>query len=77
MRLCDALENKKFDQRIRDRLLAEGKISKSDLDSYLSTLEDDAENFILSDPTSSEKSQESSMDDSAESAEQTITPEFN
>lgn len=58
MRLCDALDDKKFDLRIRDRLLAEGKINSSDLDKYLADLGDDSQNFIESNPMQSNTSTE-------------------
>ncbi len=50
MRLCDALDDKKFDIRIRDRLIAEGKITKKDIDSYLDKIADEAGNLITTNP---------------------------
>jgi polyhydroxyalkanoate synthesis regulator phasin len=41
MKLRIALEEKMYDKRIRDRLLAEGKISKEDIKKYLDKLSDD------------------------------------
>lgn len=58
MRLCDALDDKKFDLRIRDRLIAEGKINKGDVDQYLSQLSDDTDNFIESNPLKTKTSEE-------------------
>lgn len=43
MRLCDALEEKQLDVRIRDRLIAEGKITSEEVDKYLKSLEDDSD----------------------------------
>ena len=44
MKLRLALEDKLMDSRLRDRLLAEGKISKKDIEDYLNNLpeEDDS-----------------------------------
>lgn len=47
MRLARALEEKQLDTRLRDKLLAEGKLTKETLDSYVSGLEDDAGNAQL------------------------------
>ena len=38
MKLRMALEDKLMDARIRDRLLAEGKITKKDIDDYFKNL---------------------------------------
>ena len=45
MKLAKALNDKQMDVRIVDRLLAEGKISKSDLDNHLQNLPDEAGNY--------------------------------
>jgi hypothetical protein len=44
MILKEALNDKKFDLRLRDRLNSEGKISKEDIDAYLKSLEDSSDN---------------------------------
>ena len=44
MRLSSALEDKKLDLRLRDKLLHEGKLSKKDIDQYLASLPDDTDN---------------------------------
>jgi len=41
MKLRLALEEKLMDVRVRDRLLAEGKITKEDVKKYLDTLNDE------------------------------------
>ena len=46
MKLRLALEEKLLDLRVRDRLLAEGKISKEDVKKYLDTLGDDAKTAV-------------------------------
>lgn len=44
MELKQALDEKLLDYRIRDRLLAEGKLSKEDLVKYLNQLPDESKN---------------------------------
>lgn len=44
MKLRLALEEKLLDVRLRDRLLAEGKITKEEVDKFLASLPDDQEN---------------------------------
>jgi hypothetical protein len=44
MRLSRALNDKKMDLRLRDKLVHEGKITKSQLDDFLTGLPDDAAN---------------------------------
>lgn len=44
MQLKIALEDKKLDQRLVDRLLAEGKITNDDVKKYLESLPDDSAN---------------------------------
>jgi polyhydroxyalkanoate synthesis regulator phasin len=46
MKLRLALEEKLLDARVRDRLVAEGKLSKEELKKYLDSLPDDAKNSI-------------------------------
>ena len=46
MKLRLALEEKLLDARLRDRLLAEGKISKDDIKKYLDSLPDDAKTAV-------------------------------
>lgn len=46
MKLRLALEEKLMDARVRDRLLAEGKISKEELKKYLDSLPDDAKTSV-------------------------------
>lgn len=46
MKLRLALEDKLMDSRLRDRLVAEGKITKKDVDNYLQNLaEEDSSSF--------------------------------
>jgi hypothetical protein len=46
MKLRLALEEKLMDARVRDRLLAEGKITKEDVKKYLDTLPDETKNAV-------------------------------
>lgn len=46
MKLRLALEEKLLDVRVRDRLLAEGKISKEEVKKYLDTLSDEGKNAV-------------------------------
>ncbi|MCT4641434.1 MAG: hypothetical protein N4A33_03995 [Bacteriovoracaceae bacterium] len=45
MELRIAMDEKMMDVRLRDRLLAEGKITKSQVDEYLKNLDDQTGNF--------------------------------
>jgi polyhydroxyalkanoate synthesis regulator phasin len=46
MKLRLALEEKLMDVRVRDRLLAEGKITKEEVKKYLDTLADEGKNAV-------------------------------
>lgn len=46
MKLRLALEEKLMDVRVRDRLLAEGKITKEDLKKYLDSMADETKNAV-------------------------------
>jgi polyhydroxyalkanoate synthesis regulator phasin len=46
MKLRLALEEKLMDVRVRDRLVAEGKISKEELKKYMESLVDDSKNSV-------------------------------
>ena len=58
MKLANALEEKQMDVRIVDRLLAEGKITKSDIDKYFADLPDESGNFIVIDENKSDEATE-------------------
>ena len=45
MKLANALNEKRMDVRIVDRLIAEGKVTKEEVDKYFAELADDAGNF--------------------------------
>ena len=45
MRLKQALDEKMTDIRLRDRLLAEGKISKEEIEKFLNELPDDKDYY--------------------------------
>ncbi|MBT3235368.1 MAG: hypothetical protein HN353_05415 [Bdellovibrionales bacterium] len=68
MRLNKALEEKKMDIRLRDKLLGEGKLTISEVDSFLRTLADDEDSAVFSAPGSTEKKpvdEESSAEESS------------
>ncbi len=44
MSLFESLKDKKFDLRLRDKWLADGRISKEEVDEYEKNLEDDGPN---------------------------------
>jgi polyhydroxyalkanoate synthesis regulator phasin len=46
MKLRLALEEKLMDARLRDRLLAEGKITKDEVKKYLDNLSDETKNAV-------------------------------
>lgn len=46
MRLHNAIKNKLFDIRLRDKFVAEGKLSKEEVDNYLASLESNENNFV-------------------------------
>jgi hypothetical protein len=46
MKLRLALEEKLLDVRVRDRLVAEGKLAKEDLKKHIDSLPDDGKNAI-------------------------------
>jgi hypothetical protein len=46
MKLRLALEEKLMDVRVRDRLLADGKITKEDVKKYLDSLSDEGRNAV-------------------------------
>lgn len=46
MKLAKALKEKMLDIRLVDRLVAEGKLTKAEVDEYLKNLGDDEGNFI-------------------------------
>ncbi|MCF8060555.1 MAG: hypothetical protein K9K67_14735 [Bacteriovoracaceae bacterium] len=46
MRLARALEDKKYDVRLRDKLVADKKLEAKDVETYLKSLDDDQNRFI-------------------------------
>ncbi len=57
MKLRLALEEKLMDVRIRDRLVAEGKIPKEELKKYVDSLPDDTKNAVPLDHEDNQKIQ--------------------
>jgi hypothetical protein len=52
MKLKKALDDKTFDVRLRDRLTADGKLTKEQVDKYLTSLEDN-QNMVKKDENQS------------------------
>jgi len=57
MKLRLALEEKLMDVRVRDRLVAEGKITKEELKKYMDTLNDDSKTAVPLDHDDTQKMQ--------------------
>ena len=55
MRLSRALEEKIMDVRLRDKLLAEGKLTKEEVKKFLDSIPDDAKNATYTDKNSNEE----------------------
>lgn len=55
MRLSRALAEKQMDLRLRDKLITEGKITKTELDKYLKSLSDDTSNSQAAEDAPKEK----------------------
>lgn len=49
MRLSRALEEKVLDLRLRDKLIAEGKVTKAQVEEYLNSLSDEDSNVTTTD----------------------------
>ena len=59
MSLSDALKDKKLDVRLRDKLLAQGRLKNEELDSYVNSLSDDTEKMtVIKQETKKEQAQE-------------------
>lgn len=58
MKLRQALEEKQLDLRLRDRLLAENKIAKEDIQKFLKNLPDDAARAVSLDQTEENKTRQ-------------------
>lgn len=66
MRLARALDDKKLDLRLRDKLLHEGKVSKSELDNYFNSLPDDAATATTTQAVEEEKRAATASSESSE-----------
>jgi hypothetical protein len=58
MKLAMALNDKTMDVRLVDRLLAEGKVTKAQVNEYLTNLPDEEGNYIAADSNSSQSEEE-------------------
>jgi polyhydroxyalkanoate synthesis regulator phasin len=55
MRLSRALAEKLMDVRLRDKLIAEGKITKEEVKKYLDTMNDETKNASYTDEESDDE----------------------
>ncbi len=55
MRLSRALEEKVMDVRLRDKLLAEGKLTKEEVKKFLDSMPDEAKNATFTNKNSDEE----------------------
>ncbi|OFZ26652.1 MAG: hypothetical protein A2381_16805 [Bdellovibrionales bacterium RIFOXYB1_FULL_37_110] len=58
MRLSKALNEKVMDVRLRDKLVAEGKISQAQVDEYFKSLQDESSNLRYSSRSIDSKSEQ-------------------
>jgi polyhydroxyalkanoate synthesis regulator phasin len=59
MRLGRALKEKLMDVRVRDKLVAEGKLTKEEVQKFIDSLPDDSENVSYTDSAESRESVDS------------------
>lgn len=52
MRLARALQEKLMDVRLRDKLIAEGKVTKEEVKKYLESMPDDSKNATYTEENS-------------------------
>lgn len=62
MRLSNALKEKKMDLRLRDKNIAEGKISKEELDQFVTSLPDDTASMTFVDDVAKAQLAESAQE---------------
>ncbi len=55
MRLSRALQEKLMDVRLRDKLIAEGKVTKEEVKKYLDGMPDDTKNATFTDEVASDE----------------------
>jgi polyhydroxyalkanoate synthesis regulator phasin len=55
MRLSRALEEKVMDVRLRDKLVAEGKLTKEQVEKYLADIPDETDNSIYTEDLDSQE----------------------
>jgi len=62
MRLARALEDKKFDVRLRDKLVADKKLAYDEVEKYKTSLSDDTSIATTTDDVASKSSEEGSSE---------------
>lgn len=55
MRLSRALQEKLMDVRLRDKLIAEGKVTKEEVKKFLDSMADESKNAMFTDESSDEE----------------------
>lgn len=58
MRIAQALKEKLMDVRLRDKLIAEGKVTQEDVEEYLHELEDQTTKLLYTDQVESQNTAE-------------------
>ncbi|MEC7181617.1 MAG: hypothetical protein VXY34_01805 [Bdellovibrionota bacterium] len=63
MRIAQALKEKLMDVRLRDKLIAEGKVTQEDVEKYLHELEDQTTKLLYTDQVESQSGVEAGARD--------------
>ena len=58
MRIANALKEKLMDVRLRDKLIAEGKVTKEEVEKYLHELEDQTTKLLYTDQVETQSGNE-------------------
>lgn len=61
MRLSKALQDKELDKRLRDKLVAEGKVTPAEVENFLNSLPDDATNLTTTDEVEAKRTEAHSV----------------
>ena len=63
MRIAQALKEKLMDVRLRDKLIAEGKVTQEDVEKYLHELEDQTTKLLYTDQVETQSGNEAGARD--------------
>ena len=61
MRIAQALKEKLMDVRLRDKLIAEGKVTQEDVEKYLHELEDQTTKLLYTDQVETQSGNEAGV----------------